>query len=235
MYHMVSHHRQGGRFNKLRVPPEEFERQLAWLYNQGWQFVHVSQLKEQSNEKTVALTFDDGYRDNFLVADPLLRKFNAKATLFLTIDRHDRNWSVFKNEERVDSELASEPKLLDEDVAAMLQSGRWEIGAHGLTHANLPNSSPAIRESEIAGSKKQLADQFSRNIVSFAYPFGLYEQSDVDLLSKYSYEFGLTTQQGISTDVAKEALELKRVKVNGRGDMLEFGMRMRTGKCRAKD
>ena len=47
MYHMVSPHRPGAKFNGLRVTPEHFEAQLAWLQREGWQFFTVSELWEQ--------------------------------------------------------------------------------------------------------------------------------------------------------------------------------------------
>jgi len=67
MYHMVSPHRPGAKFNKLRVPPERFEEQIKYLSESGWYFAHVSELAHPLPEKTVVITFDDGYQDNLIM------------------------------------------------------------------------------------------------------------------------------------------------------------------------
>ena len=118
MYHMIRAPVAGARFNKLRVSPAAFERQLAWLAQDGWTFAFLSEAWEGGPcaAKTVVLTFDDGYRDNYSAADPLLRKYGAKATLFLVADRFDRDWSKTKKAHHDSGELAAEPKLANADV-----------------------------------------------------------------------------------------------------------------------
>ena len=84
MYHLIREAVPGARFNKMRVAPEAFRRQVAWLTRNGWTFCFVSELIRTPNapgQPRVALTFDDGYRDNYLAAFPVLREFKAKATM----------------------------------------------------------------------------------------------------------------------------------------------------------
>ena len=236
MYHMIAHHKPRARFNKLRVEPNDFDKQVKWLKENGWQFVFMSELEDSQVGKRVALTFDDGYRDNLIAADPILERYGGKATLFLTVDRHEKGWSSKKNEKHSDLELMLEPKLLDEDIRHMLNSGRWEIGSHGISHENLLRVPDDTKKSEISESKTKLEGQFSTPVISFAYPFGYYQQSDVRLVQESNYRFGLTTDQGVSEDfLGADAFTLKRVKISGQGGMLMFKLRMRTGKCRFKD
>lgn len=236
MYHMIANHKPRARFNKLRVEPIEFDKQIKWLKENGWEFVFLSELEDMPGGKRVALTFDDGYRDNLLVADPVLKNYGGKATLFLPVDRHNQDWSSKKNASHSDMELMLEPKLLDEDVLEMLNSGRWEIGSHGISHENLLNVSDEVKKSEISNSKTLLENQFTTRVNCFAYPFGLYDRSDVQLVRDSDYRFGLTTHQGVSRDfLGLDAYTLKRVKISGQGGMFTFRLRMRTGKCRLKD
>lgn len=235
MYHMISRQKPKARFNKLRVDPAEFERQIRWLREDGWKFLLMSEIDASSSRKCVALTFDDGYRDNLLIADPILEKYGARATLYLVVDRHNRDWSKSKKIHHSDGELMSEPKLLDADISQMLSSGRWELGAHTITHANLRTASPNERATEILESKSDLEDCFGTSVSSFAYPFGIFGQEDIETVDRAGYHTAVTTEQGISRDFARERLSLRRVKVGGHDGLLSFKLRMRTGKCKWKD
>ncbi|MXW07224.1 MAG: polysaccharide deacetylase family protein [Gammaproteobacteria bacterium] len=235
MYHMISHQKRKAKYNKLRVDPIEFDRQVNWLQANGWEFVFVSELENEPARKQVAITFDDGYRDNYLTADPILKKYGAKATLYLVTDRHDRDWSSSKKEHHDDGELMAEPKLLDEDVAKMVGSQRWELGSHTVTHANLLRLDNNQCNIEIQQCRTELEETFGTRATSFAYPFGLFEDRHVELVKTLGFQFAVTTEQGISLDLDAERLKLKRVKVSGRDGLASFRLRMRTGKCRFRD
>lgn len=230
MYHMIRGRVRDGRFNKLRVAPAEFERQLKWLVDNGWRFAFLSELAEIDAPKTVVLTFDDGYRDNYAAAHPLIMKYGAKATLFLVVDRFDRDWSTTKKAHHDSGELMREPKLTDAQVREMLQSGAWELGAHTLTHALLPGIAYGEKRREIDGGKNELERTFATRVSSFAYPFGIFGEDDEALAAEAGYAFAVTTDAGISVDRRAEALRLKRVKISGKEGALGFSIRLRTGK-----
>ena len=69
------------------ITQEYLETVLSCLSDNGFQFVTISELKQNSSkDKLVALTFDDGYSDNFKFALPSLQKFKAKATFFPVVN-----------------------------------------------------------------------------------------------------------------------------------------------------
>ena len=142
--------------------PAAFERQLQWLTGRGFHFATVSELLDSNPPpRTVVLTFDDGYADNFTHALPLLQKYRAKATLYLVADREEgSDWSTKKKAHHNTGELAREPKLSDAQVHEMLSSGVFELGAHTLTHANLARLDTVAKQHEIAGSKQWLEERF---------------------------------------------------------------------------
>ena len=231
MYHMVREPLAGATFNKLRVAPAAFEAQLRWLRDEGWYFATMAELGagESLPPRTVVLTFDDGYADNLLAADPILERYDARATLYLVEDRFDRDWSTSKKAHHDSGELRDEVKLTDEQLEAMLASGRWELGGHTRTHVNLATVTPEERESEIAGARKSLAQRFGVAVDSFAYPFGIYGPADVAAVAEAGFRTAVTTEEGISLDVAEEALELRRIKVSGKDSLFAFRLRLRTG------
>ena len=116
MYHMVREPVAGATFNKLRVSPADFEAQVRWLKSDGWYFATMAELGSgvALPAKSVVLTFDDGYADNLLNADPVLQRYDARATLYLVEDRFDRDWSTSKKAHHDSGELRDEPKLTDE-------------------------------------------------------------------------------------------------------------------------
>ncbi|MEL7044477.1 MAG: polysaccharide deacetylase family protein [Pseudomonadota bacterium] len=231
MYHMVSEPRSGAKFNKLRVSPASFEAQLRWLRDEGWHFALMSELfaGESLPEKTVVLTFDDGYADNLVAADPIMQRYGARATLYLVADRFDRDWSTSKKAHHDSGELMHEEKLTDEQVDQLLASGRWELGGHTRTHINLARASEVQRREEIEDTRHSLAERFGQAMDSFAYPFGIYAQADVAAAREAGFRSAVTTVEGISRDLERDALELPRVKVSGKDSLAAFRLRMRTG------
>lgn len=234
MYHMVSPHRKGAKFNGLRVSPKRFEAQLAFLKEDGWHFFTLSELWrkwDELPEKSVAITFDDGYADNLHNALPLLKKYGAKATIYVVVDRHDRDWSISKKAHHNTGELAQERKLTDEEVVALVDSGCVEIASHTLTHINMATTLESEKREELLASKRQLELLTSVQVCSFAYPFGIYGRDDVALVGECGYETAVTTIDGIDLRTPKpDALQLKRIKVSGKDNHLAFVMRMRGGK-----
>jgi len=234
MYHMVSEHRPGAKFNKLRVKPYHFEWQVRWLKENGWYFGVMSELAEPEKlpAKTVFLTFDDGFADNYDHAHPVLKKYGARATLYLVVDRFERDWSAAKKSHHNNGELMREPKLSDAQVAEMVASGRWELGGHTLTHANLACLDEAQKFAEIQGCREQLKARFGGAVSSFAYPFGIYDKTDVALAEQAGFASAVTTIEGIDTDLQARRFELRRVKISGKDNRLAFRLRMRTGRRR---
>ena len=233
MYHMVKKHLPGARFNGLRVSPERFECQLCWLRDHGWQSYTVSEMIDARNElpdKLVVLTFDDGFEDNYSTVFPMLKKYGFKATLYLVVDRHNRDWSVSKKAHHNNEELKNEPKLTDAQVVEMLDSGVFELGGHTLTHANLASLSNTDRQREIGQAKSELEDRFGVKVESFAYPFGIYSDGDPKLVAAAGYTSAVTTNDGIEAFAGADLFQLKRVKISGKDTMLAFALRMRGGR-----
>jgi len=228
MYHMIAEHPSHKKKTGLRVSPLMFEKQLKWFSDNGWSFIKMSELsKYENSEKIVAITFDDGYEDNYLAALPLLKKYNACATLYLVIDRHENDWSVKKNLKHNTGDLARENKLSDNQVKEMLASNLFELGGHTITHPYLPKLSAKEREQEMIGCKSMLEETFNTNVSSFAYPFGIYDSEDVDMIKDSDYCSAVTTNEGVAS--GESIYELKRIKASGKDNFMSFRLRVLKG------
>ncbi|QGM26845.1 polysaccharide deacetylase family protein [Acinetobacter towneri] len=232
MYHMVREHIDGAKFNKLRVKPAEFDKQVAWMKAQGFHFVTMQELQDNWGnhpEKTVAITFDDGYLDNLENAFPILEKYQAKATIYVVVDRHDRDWSTYKKAHHNSGELAHEPKLNDIQVKQLSNSGLIEIGSHTMTHANLSKLDDAACLKELTESKYQLEALIAKPVKSFAYPFGIYSERDVQLAKQAGYSNAVTTKEGIDS-ISPDFMQLQRIKISGKDSIFAVKLRMKLGK-----
>jgi len=134
--------------DKLSLSPEAFERQLAYLSRRGYRTLFISELHQmlagkkefERGRRYVALTFDDGYADNWVAAFPLLREYGMKATLFIStdfIDPADRTRPRFEHAKDSRSELEWEGYLTWPELRQMHASGLIEIQSHGTQHARV--------------------------------------------------------------------------------------------------
>jgi len=210
-----------------------FEKQISYLANNGWHFFTMSELiiqKDDLPNKSVAITFDDGYEDNYTNAVEILKKYNAKATIYLVVDRFDREWSSKRKAKNSSGELKNESKLTNEQIKQMLQSNLIEIGSHTLTHDNLPTLDTDNKKQEIQKSKKAIEDEFGIECNSFCYPFGLYDNQDIQLVQQSGYSSATTTKAGISDITKANLFELDRITVSGKDNFLAFVLKLRHGK-----
>ena len=188
----------------------------------------MSELDQFENDsKIVAITFDDGYLDNYTKALPLLKKYNACATLYLVIDRHNNDWSVKKNPKHDSGVLASEEKLSDQQIQEMLDSGVFELGGHTISHPYLPNITIDVKKHEILECKNILENTFNTSITSFAYPFGVYSDEDINIIEESSYRSAVITDEGVAD--TNSIYELKRIKASGKDNFFAFKLRVLKG------
>jgi peptidoglycan/xylan/chitin deacetylase (PgdA/CDA1 family) len=175
LYHSISNDADP-RFRRWVVSPAQFEAQLAWRAANGYQSLTVTALAEcmrrqRVPERSVAITFDDGFADNLTHALPILQRHNMTATLYVAtayIGGASR-WLQAEGE-------GSRPMLSWAGVAELDQAG-IEIGAHTLTHPQLDTLSSAAAKNEIARSKLLIEQHLGHAVKSFAYPHGYYSSS----------------------------------------------------------
>jgi peptidoglycan/xylan/chitin deacetylase (PgdA/CDA1 family) len=180
----------------LKISPRLFIEQMEWLRAN----VRVAPLAEvvvalaerkPLPERTVALTFDDGFRDFYSSAAPVLRRFGLPATIFLPTGYCGRT-----NSWPGQPDWVSKEALLDWKQVAELAHNGFSFGAHSVNHLVLPALSVDEAEHEIAGSKAQIEEHTRQRVDLFAYPYGRWSTVVRGIVSRH-YRGACSTGAGV--------------------------------------
>jgi peptidoglycan/xylan/chitin deacetylase (PgdA/CDA1 family) len=180
----------------LALPGERLERQLTHLVERGYRGATFTEaVHDPPAPRTVAVTFDDGFRSVIDRALPILERLGLPGTLFAptahigqpgprTWPGTDR-WLGTPHEH----ELAA---MTWDDLGALVNAG-WEIGSHTRTHPRLTELAGEPLARELAASRDDCRQRLGRPCESLAYPYG-----DVDRrVARAAREAGYTAAAGL--------------------------------------
>jgi peptidoglycan/xylan/chitin deacetylase (PgdA/CDA1 family) len=212
------------------VPLRRFQRQMAWLTLRRYRVIGLEELLDHRRAhevppaRTVVLTFDDGYDDNYSLATPVLRARGFKAMFFLVSGYVGR-----RNSWDPSGELAGRPLLSWEDARAMLALG-MEVGAHTRSHPVLPDLPKDRATHEIAGARQELEAAIGRPVRAFAYPFGRLDESTPAAVADGGFEGACCSRSGVN-DPSVSSLLLRRLEVRGTDSLLQFAIGVHRGRA----
>jgi len=197
------------------VHPTDFESQLKYMLNQGYEFVSLTRLVSaiESNEPMpntwVCITFDDGYADNYEYAFPMLKKYGLPATIFL-----------------ISGKINRDPRFLTLAQIREMALNGIEFGSHTVDHVSL--SSVPLEEArlQIFESKRQLEDILQTPVEHFCYPYGHYNETVEDFVREAGYRSCCTEQAG-AINVTTDPFRLVRVGILGTDMLTDFGLKVR--------
>lgn len=195
--------------NEVTIKPEDLRAELKYIKDQGYITLTIRQLKDYilNNspipEKSILITFDDGYMDNYYSAFPLLKEFNMTATIFCITYELDGSYYLSK-----------------EAIKEMSNYG-IDIESHTVTHPHLNKLDYDKQLNELVQSKKTLEEITGKEINSIAYPFGDFNDNSVNAAKEAGYTLGFTTKLGLS-DRNDNPLTLDRIYISSAYDMNTF-------------
>jgi peptidoglycan/xylan/chitin deacetylase (PgdA/CDA1 family) len=196
-YHRITPQPRG----TLSVTTENFRRQLSHLVNNGYENISLLDLCEETatlnaGGRQFAICFDDGYRDNYLHAMPILKEFGMKATVFVSVDYIDTDRSFPWDHAYIESwgGLREEDFCLSwSQLHEMRNSGIFSIGSHTLTHPNLTTIGEQSARHEVVRSKEILEHRLATSIPLFCYPRGDLNQRIVAMVQDAGYRLAVVT------------------------------------------
>ena len=203
----------------LLVPLERFRAQVEILRAAGFEFVTVAELAARARggeppPGLVALSFDDGMRDNHAVVLPLLQEYGIPATVYVVsgIIGKPNPWM---------SPGAGERMMTAEELRELAAAG-IELGAHTVTHPDLSELDRDACLREMVESREEIERLTGAEVSTFAYPFCTYGPAALEAAREAGFRAAVTCWGRGSW----APLEMKRQMITGADGMPSFLLKL---------
>jgi len=210
VYHRINYYQ-----NSITVFPKRFQRQMDYLYKNNYKVISLDELVEGIKSrktfarKTVVITFDDGFKDNFIYAFLILKEYNFSATIFL-----------------VSGFIEKEKDFLNWQEIGQMQKQGILFGAHSKDHKYLPSiSDDRDLIEEIEGSKIEIESKLGTKIDHFCYITGGFNDKIKDIVKIAGYKSACTTNRG-QDRLNRDVFELNRIKMTNASDNLTLWFKL---------
>jgi len=204
MYHSVD---EKAAQTKLSVLPESFERQMKFLRDSNYNVVTLEKLIEGMDSgkphppRTVAITFDDGYENNYTNAFAAIKKYRIPATIFVVVNN-----------------IGREGYLNRAQIKEMSASGLVSVDSHTMSHSYLPSVSDKRQlKKEIFTSKTALQSITGKKKMSFSYPQGGFNEEIRAMVREAGYYGACATNPGGGYP-GDDIYAIKRVRISRTSD-----------------
>jgi peptidoglycan/xylan/chitin deacetylase (PgdA/CDA1 family) len=210
-YHKISKPWPDARVRGGFTPPRRFFKQMSYLKKEGFVFYTASELIQYFQQhgafppKGIALTLDDGWKDNYTNGFPVLKQLGIKATIFIIPSSIGRvfNGAAAPGEQ-------PHAHLTRDEILEMAQHG-IEFGSHTMNHRwlnELPE--PEVR-SEVEDAKWEIENLLQKPCLTFAYPAGFYSETAQRAVEQAGHIAAFTTTYGPAESV--DLFALNRIEI----------------------
>lgn len=206
MYHSIAYEKN----NDLRVPKELFEQEMKYIKDNGYNTMTLDALYDciKNNKpappKSVVITFDDGYEDNYTNAYPVLKEYGLHATIFVIANTVDKNNSY----------------LTSSQLKEMQQNG-IDIESHTANHDDLSLLSYEKQVRTLSVSKQFLESLLGKKVRYVALPCGKYNSYTEKAATDAGYVMAFLTAPG-KAQTKQGLFKLHRVRVSSTTTLLGF-------------
>jgi peptidoglycan/xylan/chitin deacetylase (PgdA/CDA1 family) len=189
MYHEVVPEGQKIDVPGLVVSREEFREQMIFLKKQGYTAMFLRDLnsylanKKPLPDKTIVVTFDDGYRSFYNLVYPILEELNIKVSVAVIPKSMNDNFAYYY--------------ISWNKAREMVKGGLVEVVSHSNSHKKLNSISTALLSEEITVSDKTIAKHLGRKSNILVYPLGGYNDKVIQSV-KEQYVLGISMKDGVN-------------------------------------
>jgi peptidoglycan/xylan/chitin deacetylase (PgdA/CDA1 family) len=233
----------------ISIAPNQFVSHMNYLSQNSFRVLTVTEIlrfRELHGHvpwNVIAITFDDGFENNFTQAYPIMKELGFRATVFLVTGyiggkaawmrrdfepQQEREWTQDRpplaaalgfperRRERMIrslSALAEQPMLHWEQIRRMRCDG-FEFGAHTVSHLPLPNLEIERVRRESNESREAIETKLGERVPSFCYPYGLFDSEIEEGIANLGFESACTTRGGLNDLRHPELYRLNRIMLN---------------------
>jgi len=231
MYHRI----WPGISDGLTITPEKLKEQWAYLKNEGYQtldlneFLQIAKEGKQYPEKSILISFDDGYKNNLQYVYPLLKEMSWQAVFFIICDTLDN--TATKENDPVNAKMnIEELKQLDPSIV--------QLALHGYHHEDFTNAGV----DELSGIIQSSVKAFENSGLVFhkvlAYPYGARpkNKSSFKTFKNWMLKNGIEAAFRIGNKPCKvpanDIYEIKRIDIKGTDSIEDLKIKLKKGKLK---
>jgi peptidoglycan/xylan/chitin deacetylase (PgdA/CDA1 family) len=212
---------------EISISPEEFEWQIRYLAENGHRSITLAQFHAwlcgdaPIDDKSILITFDDGYEDNLSWAAPILKRHGFSATVFVVTDFLGSDTrSVWPH-----ADPPAQGRFLSPEQLCHWRDLGFEIGSHTLDHPLLTRLSPGDLFEQLSRSRHKLEALLGASVFALAYPGGDFNRDVEDAAAAAGYLLGFTTIPGRNPRGSRP-FALRRTEVSASDSRFVFRMKM---------
>ena len=180
MYHAIGTSIENDTRSLYNMAPKQFKKHMCHLAEYYKNYLVPFNLSAlEGNSLKIALTFDDGYRDNLTVVAPILAELGIPFTIFICTGAVAESRTGF---------------LTPEDVRELAALQGAKIGSHTISHSRLTECNDSQLKEELIASKNYLEDLIGSEVNMLSYPHGAVNNRVRDFVEKAGYQIGATSR-----------------------------------------
>lgn len=208
-YHSVLPESETPTKNEVIISPEKLKEELKIVQSLGYTTLTMSEVNDYITnnkpipKKSILITFDDGYTDNYVHAFPILKELNMKATIFVISSGIDSGYYLSK-----------------EQLKEMSNYG-IDIESHTVNHVHLNTLSYDAQLKELKDSKAKIESVTNKPVLSIAYPFGDFNANSEKAAQDAGYSLAFTTHLGLCNRTDKH-VALDRIYISSEYSLETF-------------
>lgn len=232
-YHSIS---TDGFEDQITISKEKFIQQLDFLKKEGYQTMWLSEIDDYQQKrkplppKTVTLTFDDGYVNNYTELFPLLKQYGMKATVFMVLGRIGQNVDWPGQYVKPTMQLMNKSQLQE-------ISSHIEIAHHTFKHDNYTKISLDEVDEDLKKSNAVIQTEQLPVFPALAYTFGRYYRKKgakqarlFELLKQNGIKYAFRIGNRINRFPLKSFYDIQRTDIRGTDSMDDFKTKLRFGR-----